>query len=153
MQADYAIIGGGVVGLSLGWGLVSRGHRVIVIDGDDSSFRASRGNFGLVWVQSKGLNAPHYARWSQGSAALWSGFAAELADASGTDLRLEQNGGYDLHLTEESLAHQVARYDALRDALGGTIRSRFWAAMPCAAKNRRSAPGWRARSCTIRMAK
>jgi len=119
MQADYAIIGGGVVGLSVGWGLVSRGHRVIVIDGDDGSFRSSRGNFGLVWVQSKGLDAPHYARWSQGSAALWSGFAVELADAVGTDLRLEQNGGYDFHLTDESLARKVAQYNALRDALGG----------------------------------
>ncbi|HSG56041.1 MAG TPA: FAD-dependent oxidoreductase, partial [Paracoccaceae bacterium] len=51
MQADYAIIGGGIVGLSVAWGLLRRGRRVIVLDGDDGSFRASRGNFGLVWVQ------------------------------------------------------------------------------------------------------
>ena len=64
MEADYAIIGGGVVGLSVAWGLLKRGKRVTVIDGDDGSFRASRGNFGLVWVQSKGMNQPRYAQWS-----------------------------------------------------------------------------------------
>ena len=52
MTSDYAIIGGGIVGLSTAWGLLKRGLRVTVLDGDDGSFRASRGNFGLVWVQS-----------------------------------------------------------------------------------------------------
>lgn len=52
METDYAIIGGGVVGLSVAWGLLRRGRTVTVIDGDDGSFRASRGNFGLVWVLS-----------------------------------------------------------------------------------------------------
>ncbi|MCR9114650.1 MAG: FAD-binding oxidoreductase, partial [Rhodobacteraceae bacterium] len=65
MDTDYAIIGGGVVGLSVAWGLLKRGLSVTVLDGDDGSFRASRGNFGLVWVQSKGMNQPRYARWSQ----------------------------------------------------------------------------------------
>jgi glycine/D-amino acid oxidase-like deaminating enzyme len=119
MQADYAVIGGGVVGLSVAWGLLGRGRRVVVIDGGDGDHRASRGNFGLVWVQSKGHGQPAYARWTQGSAALWAGFAAELAEATGSDLRLRQDGGYDFHLTEEGLAAQVARYEALRTALGG----------------------------------
>ncbi|MCC5992976.1 MAG: FAD-binding oxidoreductase [Rhodobacteraceae bacterium] len=119
MQADYAIIGGGVVGLAAGWGLIRRGQKVIVIDGEDGSFRASRGNFGLVWVQSKGLGAPHYARWSQRSARLWHDFAAELGAASNTDLCLEQRGGYDFHLDEASLAAKVRQYEMLREELGG----------------------------------
>lgn len=119
VQADYAIIGGGIVGLSVAWGLLRIGRRVIVLDGDDGSFRASRGNFGLIWVQSKGLKAPAYARWSQGSAALWSGFAAELSDGTGADLSLRQEGGYDFYLDEAALEARVAQYAALRDALGG----------------------------------
>ena len=119
MQADYAIIGGGIVGLSVAWGLLRRGRRVIVLDGDDGSFRASRGNFGLVWVQSKGLNQPAYARWSQQSAALWKGFAAELGEGAGTDLSLRQEGGYDFYLDEAELEARVAQYSALREALGG----------------------------------
>lgn len=119
MQSDYAIIGGGIVGLSVAWGLLKRGHRVTVLDGDDGSFRASRGNFGLVWVQSKGLNQPGYARWSQRSAAAWPGFAQELAEATGRDLGLEQRGGYDLHFSEETLEKTVEKYEALKAKLDG----------------------------------
>lgn len=119
MQSDYAIIGGGVVGLSVAWGLLKRGFTVTVIDGDDGSFRASRGNFGLVWVQSKGMNQPRYAHWSQQSAAAWREFSEELSASTGHDLGLEQNGGYDLHFSEETLEATVAKYERLKAELGG----------------------------------
>ena len=119
MSSDYVIIGGGVVGLATAWGLLKRGLRVTVLDGDDGSFRASRGNFGLVWVQSKGMNQPRYAQWSQTSAALWGTFAAELGEATGQDLGLEQKGGYDFHFSEESLHARVQQYEALKEKLGG----------------------------------
>ena len=119
MASDYAIIGGGIVGLSTAWGLLKRGLRVTVLDGDDGSFRASRGNFGLVWVQSKGMKQPRYAQWSQASAAAWAGFAAELSDTTGHNLGLEQNGGYDLHFSEESLETTVSQYEILKEKLGG----------------------------------
>ncbi|MHA7777936.1 NAD(P)/FAD-dependent oxidoreductase [Roseibium sp. M-1] len=119
MESDYAIIGGGVVGLSVAWGLIQMGRSVTVIDGGDGSFRASRGNFGLVWVQSKGMNQPAYARWSQRSAAAWAGFAATLRDATGVDAALEQKGGYDFHFSDEALADTVAKYETLKAKLGG----------------------------------
>lgn len=119
MTSDYAIIGGGIVGLSTAWGLLKRGLRVTVLDGGDGSFRASRGNFGLVWVQSKGMNQPRYAQWSQESAVAWADFAAELSDATGHDVGLEQKGGYDLHFSEESLEATVAKYEILKEKLGG----------------------------------
>ena len=119
MEPDYTIIGGGVVGLSVAYGLARLGRRVIVIDGDDDAFRASRTNFGLVWVQSKGLNAPHYALWSQVSAREWRAFADDLEAASGARLGLTQDGGYDFHLDETSLAERVAAYENLKQALGG----------------------------------
>ena len=119
MQSDYAIIGGGIVGLSLAWGLLRRGRRVTVLDGEDGSFRASRGNFGLVWVQGKGLREPRYARWTQGSARLWPGFAQELAGQTGLPVHLDQKGGLDLHFSEESLAETVAQYETIKERLGG----------------------------------
>ena len=119
VDTDYAIIGGGVVGLSIAWGLLQRGKHVVVLDGEDGSFRASRGNFGLVWVQSKGLSQPRYAQWCQQSAAAWRGFADELGEASGRDLALEQKGGYDFHFSEESLEETVAKYELLKSQLGG----------------------------------
>lgn len=118
MQADYAIIGGGVVGLSVAWGLLRRGRRVIVIDGEDGSFRASRGNFGLIWVQGKGIRQPAYARWTMVSAAAWREFAAELGEGE-HDLSLSQEGGYDYHLTEAGLEARARDYAALSEALGG----------------------------------
>lgn len=119
MQTDYAIIGGGIVGLSVAWGLLQRGRTVTVLDGDDGSFRASRGNFGLVWVQSKGMNQPRYAQWSQQSAKIWAEFANELGENTGQNVPLEQKGGYDLHFSEETLEATVEKYEELKAKLGG----------------------------------
>jgi len=119
MQHDYAIIGGGVVGLSIAYGLMRLGHRVLVLDEGDMGLRASRGNFGLVWVQTKGLNAPGYAMWSRRSAELWQDFAAELTGTTSNAMGLQQDGGYDFHLSETDLDAKIAQHTALRDALGG----------------------------------
>ncbi|MGI9511171.1 MAG: FAD-dependent oxidoreductase, partial [Geminicoccaceae bacterium] len=56
--------------MAIAYGLVSRGLDVTVFDEGDVAFRASRGNFGLVWVQGKGLGMPDYARWTRLSAEL-----------------------------------------------------------------------------------
>lgn len=119
MVYDWAIIGGGVVGLSVAYGLARRGRRVLVLDGEDRDHRASRGNFGLIWVQSKGLDNPDYARWTRGSARLWRDFAAGLAEATGTDLHLQQRGGYEFFVDETAMEARAARYARLREALGG----------------------------------
>lgn len=119
MASDFVIIGGGVVGLSIAWGLLKHGHQVTVVDGSDGSFRASRGNFGLVWVQSKGLNCPEYARWSQLSVSLWGEFAEELQANTGLDLALKQSGGYWFFTCEDDMEATVKRYDALKAKLGG----------------------------------
>jgi len=60
MAFDAIVIGGGLVGSAIAWGLQREGLKTVLLDEGDHAFRASRGNFGLVWVQSKGLGAPHY---------------------------------------------------------------------------------------------
>ena len=92
-DADVAIVGGGIVGMSVACGLVRSGLRVTVFDGDDRDLRASRGNFGLVWVQGKGYGLPDYARWTRRSATHWPDFALSLQEESGIDLQLSQPGG------------------------------------------------------------
>ncbi len=119
MKSDYAIIGGGIVGLSIAHGLLGLGKRVAIFDEGDGAFRASRGNFGLIWVQGKGLKEPAYATWSRRSAAVWADYARELEEATGLDLALCQNGGFDYHLGEQSLSQLVADYDGLKNQLGG----------------------------------
>ena len=113
----YAIVGGGVVGLSIAYGLLKQGCSVTVLDEGDTAFRASRGNFGLVWVQGKGLNQPAYARWSQRSARSWADFAAELSDQTGTNLSLQQNGGYSFYKNEQSLEEKAEKLARLSSHL------------------------------------
>ena len=74
---DALVIGGGAVGLSVGYGLARSGDATCVLDGSDDAFRASRGNFGLVWVQNKGLSRPAYARWTMQAARQWRALATE----------------------------------------------------------------------------
>jgi len=90
---DAVIIGAGLVGAALAYGMRPALAEVAVLDEGDIAWRASRGNFGLVWVQSKGLGMPAYARWSLRSARLWPRLAARLLDETGIDVHLEQPGG------------------------------------------------------------
>ncbi len=118
-ETEFAVIGGGLVGMAVAFGLQRAGRRVTVFDEGDVAFRASRGNFGLVWVQGKGVKMPDYARWSRLSAALWPEFAAELQEETGLDVELRQPGGFDICLTDEELATAQARLEDLRARLDG----------------------------------
>ncbi len=57
------MIGGGVIGTAVGYGLAELGAQVNLLDQGGSTPNASRENFGLVWVQSKGLGMLRYAEW------------------------------------------------------------------------------------------
>ncbi|MBP1317364.1 UNVERIFIED_ORG: glycine/D-amino acid oxidase-like deaminating enzyme [Herbaspirillum seropedicae] len=115
---DTLVIGGGVVGMSIAYGLSKAGERVLVLDEGDDAFRAARGNFGLVWVQGKGEERPDYARWSMASVLRWSSFAQELTAANGIDLELQQIGGLQFFLDEDELRAYVRKLENLRAAVG-----------------------------------
>jgi hydrogen cyanide synthase HcnC len=100
---EAAVIGGGVVGLSLARGLAAQGLSACVLDEGDVALRASRGNFALIWVQSKGLGMPAYGAWTQRAAALWAAFADALRQETGIDVAYRQPGGYALCLSEQEL--------------------------------------------------
>jgi len=97
---DAIVIGGGLVGSAIAYGLARGGLKTALLDEGDVAFRASRGNFGLVWVQSKGYGAPHYQRWTRLSADLWPAFAAELRVKTGIAVGHERPGGVHLCLSE-----------------------------------------------------
>ncbi|MGE5270613.1 MAG: NAD(P)/FAD-dependent oxidoreductase [Thiohalocapsa sp.] len=105
---DAIVIGGGLVGTAIGYGLAEAGLRAAILDEGDAAYRASRGNFGLVWAQTKGLGAPHYQRWTRRSVAEWPAFAAALEARAGIALGLEQKGGLQLCLGEEEVARRTA---------------------------------------------
>lgn len=102
-QSDIIVVGGGVVGGAIALGLARNGARVTILDEGDVAFRASRGNFALVWVQSKGLGMPEYAMWSRRSADQWSDLADVLQEEAGLDVAHSQPGGFMLCLSEAEL--------------------------------------------------
>ena len=90
---DFVVVGGGVVGSSIAFGLAERGRRVAVLDEGDRAQRAARTNFGLVWVQSKGDGMPAYMRWTRRSADLWPVFAQRLESLTGVGIEYRKAGG------------------------------------------------------------
>ena len=110
-EYDVAVIGGGLVGAAIGWGLARAGRRIAVLDEGDVAYRASRGNFALVWVQSKGLGMPEYAAWTRRSSDGWAGFAQTLKEETGLDVAFQRPGGFHLCLSE---AEFEARANAMK---------------------------------------
>jgi glycine/D-amino acid oxidase-like deaminating enzyme len=117
--ADAVVVGGGLVGAAVAYGLALRGLQVTVLDEGDVALRASRGNFGLVWVQNKGVGLPRYAEWSRDAAALMPSLAASMAEETGIDIRLHQPGGFCFCFSDEELEKRDASLRSLRDAVSG----------------------------------
>src|SRR5207302_5568155 len=117
-QFDAIVIGGVLVGAAIGYGLGRAGLATAMIDEGDLAFRASRGNFGLVWVQTKGLGAPHYQRWTRLSADEWPALATELGERTGIAVGHERNGGLQLWRGEEELAKRHAMMEQMRQEAG-----------------------------------
>jgi glycine/D-amino acid oxidase-like deaminating enzyme len=103
MHRDYdvAVVGGGLLGSAIAWGLGRLGKTVAVLDEGDIAKRASRANFALVWVQSKGLGLPAYTGWTVRASEMWGRLAAELKEQTGLDVCLQQNGGFHLTLGDD----------------------------------------------------
>jgi glycine/D-amino acid oxidase-like deaminating enzyme len=113
LHVDTAIVGGGLVGAALAHGMRTLGADLIVLDEGDRAHRASRGNFGLIWVQGKGLGMPAYAEWTLRSARAWPRLAAELRAATGVDVALRQGAGVHLCHGERETAARQAHLQAL----------------------------------------
>ncbi len=105
---DLAVVGGGMVGGAIAYGTARRGARIFLLDEGDVAFRAARGNFGLVWAQSKGDKLPAYGIWSLRSAADWRNFAEELAPFCDGDVGYRHTGGLVFCLGEEEFEDRRA---------------------------------------------
>src|SRR5215472_7821163 len=117
-EFDAIVIGGGLVGAAIAHGRRRASLTVAMIDEGDVAFRASRGNFGLVWVQSKGVGAPHYQRWSRLSAEEWPALAKELGERTGISVGLEQPGGLQLCLGSAEFEKRRAMMEQMRREAG-----------------------------------
>ena len=112
--SDILVIGGGIIGAAVAYGLSKQGAQVTMLDQGGAAPSASRGNFGLVWVQGKGLGMPHYAKWTQEAALAWPEFSAELLDRTGIDVDYLRAGGFEVCLGEEEFLRRKAEMEQLR---------------------------------------
>jgi hydrogen cyanide synthase HcnC len=117
-ELDFSVIGGGVVGASIAFGLARLGQKVAVFDEGDVVHRPSRGNFALIWVQSKGLGMTAYAHWTRKAANSWQRLSNELIDASDIDVAFSQPGGLHLVLSEYERERRALTFAALRAQAG-----------------------------------
>lgn len=134
-SCDLLVIGGGLIGTAMAWGAARAGAKVIVIDGEDDAYRASVGNFGLLWTQGKGINSPAYAAWTRAAVNQWPEFAQALADISGVDIGFQQNGGLHFMLSEAEAEKRMAQL-----APPGAAKDDFAIEFIAASELRRSMP-------------
>lgn len=113
------VIGGGLVGAAIAYGAAREGLNVRVLDQGDSAFRASRGNFGLVWVSSKGAGMPRYAAWSRDALKLWPGLQRELLELTGVDAGLRQVGGFWLGFSDKEVKARHELLSGISQAVDG----------------------------------
>jgi len=118
-QSEIIVVGGGLVGAAIAYGAARAGAAVTLLDQGDIAHRASRGNFGLVWVQSKGAGFPRYARWSRDAVAYWPQLANELLDLTDVDVALENAGGFWVGFSDAEVQARGAMLAKISDAIGG----------------------------------
>lgn len=119
-DSDVIVIGGGMVGAAIAYGLARAGAKTTVLDEGDDAIRTARGNFGLVWTQSKGLGLQRYQEWSRESADLWNGFAVELAGEFDVATGHEQNGGLMLCTSDDEIRQSEDLIATMQAQAGNT---------------------------------
>jgi glycine/D-amino acid oxidase-like deaminating enzyme len=117
-EFELAVVGGGLVGMAIAWGLARSGRAVVVLDEGDVAFRASRGNFALVWVQSKGGGLSDYALWTMQSSRLWPQLAEAIQQETGIDVGFRKPGGLHLLLSERELESRANALKRLHNQPG-----------------------------------
>src|ERR671917_767956 len=90
-KPDVAVVGGGPIGLASAWRAAQRGLRVCVLDaGEPGAWRVAAGM--LAPVAEANFGEDSLLDLSLRAAAMFPGFCAELAEASGADPGLRRTG-------------------------------------------------------------
>jgi len=113
---DVAVVGGGPIGLACAWRAARRGLRAAVIDdGEPGAWHVAAGMLAPVAEAEFGERA--LLELGLRSAALFEGFCAELAEASGEDPGLRDSGTL-VVARDADEAEALERLIAFRESLG-----------------------------------
>ena len=118
-----AIIGAGVIGLSIGWRLAAAGVPVSLFERGEAGRGASWAAAGMLAAGSE-VEPGEQALFPllRRSQAMWPGFAADLERASGIDVALKTEGTLTVALTRDDL-ERLRQTERLHKSLG--IESRW----------------------------
>ena len=113
-----AIIGGGIIGLSIGWRLASQGVPVAIFERGEAGRAATWAAAGMLAAGSE-VEPGEAALWPllHRSQQMWPGFAAELHAASGIDVALRTEGTLTVALTADD-AGRLKQTHALQQRMG-----------------------------------
>ncbi len=110
---DVCVIGGGYMGAAIALGLIEEGAKVLMVDKVSRIHKASRGNFGLVWSQSKGGGNRPYSRLSERAVREFADFTKIIEQESGIDVELRLGAGLVASLGDQELAARTAAIEKM----------------------------------------
>ena len=110
-----AIIGGGVIGLAIGWRLAQQQARVDIFERDAAGRGASWAAAGMLaaGIEAEPGEDALYAL-NRKSQSMWPGFAAELEAAAGMRVGYRTEGTLEVALTRDDLARLRFHYEHRR---------------------------------------
>lgn len=114
---SVAVIGGGIVGLSIAWRLSQLGWKITVFDRRAVGQEASWVGAGMLAPGGEVSEATDFARLLLEARSLYRGFVYELEEESGVLIDYQESGGLDLAYSADQLEALLARA-ALQSGLG-----------------------------------
>jgi glycine oxidase len=116
-SADIAIIGGGVIGLSIARELARRGvSDIVVFDKGELGKEASWAAGGILAPQVEADAADDFFKLASASRDLYPGFAQALKDETGIDVELDQTGTLYVAFNEDEQVELRRRLEWQRQA-------------------------------------
>jgi len=119
-HADVLVVGGGIIGLAVAWRARRRGMSVTLLERGKTGQGTSRVAAGMLAPVAEvefGESGRQVLELGLRSGALWPTFAAELQEASGIALALQQTGTL-LLARDEDEARELERQLSFRSSLG-----------------------------------
>ncbi|HZT51649.1 MAG TPA: glycine oxidase ThiO [Stellaceae bacterium] len=115
-SGPVAIVGGGAIGLAIGWRLAQRGVPIAIYERGEAGHGASWAAAGMLAAGVETEPGEHdLAALNRQSLALWPAFAAELEEASGLSVGLRREGTLQVALTRDDAAQLRFTYDFQRE--------------------------------------
>jgi glycine oxidase len=118
--SDLAILGGGIIGLSVAWRARAKGLSVTVLERDTCGMGATHVAAGMLAPVAEvefGESGRRVLELGLRSARMWPEFVEELQQASGIEVELRRTGTLTVARDEDE-ARELERQLALRESLG-----------------------------------